>query len=95
MELKSNKNINNFFIWILSITAFILFVFIVIMPVKSISQKTYIENHPGVIEYNYSKPKQYMKIDSLLVDTSRYVYEYFKLEGEDVYLIKIKSKNEK
>ena len=85
----------NLLIWLLSLSAFTCFLLIVILPVKGVSQKEYLQNYSGVIEYNYKKPKQYIKIDSLLVDTSKYVYEYFQLEGEEVYLIKIKPKNEK
>ena len=35
--------------------------------------------------------KQYEKVDSFKLDTS-YVYEYFKLENQEIYLIRVKKK---
>lgn len=60
------------------------------VPFSMFSQKRY--------AHNISDPptqtvyvKQYEKVDSFKLDTS-YVYEYFKLENQEIYLIRVKKK---
>lgn len=61
-----------------------------LVPFSMFSQKRY--------AYNISDPpaqtvyvKQCEKVDSFKLDTS-YVYEYFKLENQEIYLIRVKKK---
>jgi hypothetical protein len=66
---------------------FLIFLFI---PFNILSQKRYahtIPDPPTQIVY----VKQYEKVDSFKLDTS-YVYEFFKLENKEVYLIRVKKK---
>ena len=61
-----------------------------LVPFSIFSQKRYahnIPNPPTQMVY----VKQYEKVDSFKLDTS-YVYEYFKLENQEIYLIRVKKK---
>ena len=63
---------------------------LLLVPFSIFSQKRYahnIPNPPTQMVY----VKQYEKVDSFKLDTS-YVYEYFKLENQEIYLIRVKKK---
>ena len=66
------------------------FLIFLLLPFNVFSQKRYAHNIPDP-PTQMVYVKQYEKTDSFKLDTS-YVYEYFKLENEEIYLIRVKKK---
>jgi hypothetical protein len=69
---------------------FLIFLF---LPLGLFSQQIHIHNIPDPPTKTVYV-KEYEKIDTLKLD-STYYYEYFKLENEEVYLIRVKKKKPK
>jgi hypothetical protein len=67
-------------------------IFVVLLLSTASSQRRYMNDIKPSIEYSYKTTKTYQQVDPLKVDTSKYDVEFFKLDGEDVYLIKLKPK---